>query len=140
MAHNTKNFNVSEFSCHCGCGTNIIDQRVIDMAQTIRDALGVPVHVNSGCRCEKHNANAKVGGVQKKVDAKTGKVICKGSNHLYGLAADLSSSKGPIVMFDTVKKLYSEGKLPDLHYCIRYKWGIHIDCGGKRKTRWEIRL
>ena len=137
MANNTNNFNVSEFACHCGCGFNIIDQRVIDMAQTIREALGVPVRVNSGCRCEKHNA--KVGGVQKKVDAKTGKVISKGSNHLYGLAADLSCSKGSKVMFETVKKLHAEGKLPDLDYCIRYKWGIHIDCGGKRKSLWEIR-
>ena len=137
MARDTKNFKVSEFACHCGCGFNVIDQRVINMAQTIRDALGVPVHVNSGCRCEKRNA--KVGGVQKKVDHKTGKVISKGSNHLYGLAADLSCSKGSKVMFETVKKLHAEGKLPDLDYCIRYKWGIHIDCGGKRKSLWEVR-
>lgn len=137
MARDTKNFKVSEFACHCGCGFNIIDQRVINMAQTIRDALGVPVHVNSGCRCEKRNA--KVGGVKKKVDHKTGKVISKGSNHLYGLAADLSCSKGSKVMFETVKKLHAEGKLPDLDYCIRYKWGIHIDCGGKRKSLWEVR-
>ena len=60
MIHNTNNFNVLEFSCKCGCGFNIIDQRIIDMAQTIRDALGVPVKVNSGCRCEKHNANVRV--------------------------------------------------------------------------------
>ena len=137
MARDTKNFKVSEFACHCGCGFNIIDQRVINMAQTIRDALGVPVHVNSGCRCEKRNA--KVGSVKKKVDHKTGKVISKGSNHLYGLAADLSCSKGSKVMFETVKKLHAEGKLPDLDYCIRYKWGIHIDCGGKRKSLWEVR-
>ena len=120
----TKNFKVSEFACHCGCGFNIIDQRVINMAQTIRDALGVPVKVNSGCRCEKHNA--KVGGV-------------KGSKHTKGLAADLSCSKGSNIMFETVKNLHAEGKLHDLDYCIRYKWGIHIDCGGKRKSLWEVR-
>ena len=124
MANNTKNFKVSEFACKCGCGFNIIDQRVMNMAQTIRDALGVPVRVNSGCRCEKHNAN--VGGV-------------KGSKHTKGFAADLSCSKGAKVMFETVKRLYSEGKLPDLDYCIRYKTFIHIDCGGKRKSLWEVR-
>lgn len=137
MAKDTKNFKVSEFACHCGCGFNVIDQRVINMAQTIRDALGVPVHVNSGCRCDKRNA--KVGGVQKKLDPKTGKIISKGSNHMYGLAADLSCSLGAKKMFDTVKKLHADGKLPDLDYCIRYKWGIHIDCGGKRKSLWEVR-
>ena len=124
MHHNTLNFNVNEFNCKCGCAFNIIDQRIIDMAQTIREALGVPVRVNSGCRCDKHNA--KVGGV-------------KNSKHTKGLAADLSCSLGSQKLFDTVKKLHSEGKLQDLDYCIRYRWGIHIDCGGKRNSLWEVR-
>ena len=124
MAKDTKNFRVSEFACKCGCGKDDIDQRVIDMAQVIRDELGVPVKVNSGCRCEKHNA--KVGGV-------------KGSKHTKGLAADLSCSLGAVKMFDTVKRLHAEGKMPELDYCIRYKNFIHIDCGGKRKSLWEIR-
>ena len=124
MANNSTHFNVNEFACKCGCGFNIIDQRVIDMAETIRTALGVPVRVNSGCRCEKHNS--RVGGV-------------KGSKHTKGLAADLSCELGAVKMFDTVKKLHAEGKLPQLDYCIRYKTFIHIDCGGKRKSLWEVR-
>ena len=138
MAQDTKNFKVSEFTCKCGCGHNPIDQRVIDMAQTIRDALGVPVRVNSGCRCETHNT--RVGGA-KKTYFPDGRLKSKGSNHMYGLAADLSSAKGGKVMFETVKRLYAEGKLPELDYCIYYqrKNFIHIDCGGTRKTRWEVR-
>lgn len=126
MPHDTNNFNVSEFSCHCGCGYNVIDQRVINMAQTIREALGVPVRVNSGCRCEKRNAAS--GGV-------------KGSFHVLGKAADLSRSLGAVKMFETVKKLKAEGKLPDLEYCILYrrKNFIHIDCGRKRNSFWEVR-
>ena len=124
MAHDTKNFKVSEFACKCGCRFDKIDQRVMDMAQALRDELGVPVRVNSGCRCEKHNA--KVGGV-------------KNSKHTKGLAADLSCSKGAKAMFEAAKKLHAEGKLQDLDYCIRYKTFIHIDCGGKRKTLWEVR-
>ena len=124
MATNTKNFNESEFTCKCGCGFNIIDQRIIDMAQVIRDEVGRPVRVNSGCRCEEHNKASK--GV-------------KGSNHTKGLAADLSCEIGPAKLFDTVKKLHAQGKLPQLDYCIRYKWGVHIDCGGKRKSLWEVR-
>ena len=124
MAKDTEHFKVSEFTCKCGCGHNPIDQRVIDMAETIRLALGVPVRVNSGCRCEKHNA--KSGGV-------------KGSKHVLGKAADLSCSLGAVKMFETVKRLHAEGKLPELDYCIRYKTFIHIDCGGKRKSLWEIR-
>ncbi|MBQ7170071.1 MAG: hypothetical protein IJR63_09260 [Synergistaceae bacterium] len=96
------------------------------MAQTIREALGVPIHVNSGCRCEKHNA--KVGGV-------------KGSFHTKGKAADLSCSLGAQIMFETAQKLKAEGKLPDLEYCILYRTKnfVHIDCGKKRKNYWEVR-
>ena len=124
MANDTQHFKVSEFTCKCGCGKDDIDQRIIDMAETIRLALGVPVQVSSGCRCEKHNA--KVGGV-------------KGSKHTKGLAADLSCSRGSSKMFEAVKRLHAEGKLPELDYCIKYKTFIHIDCGGKRKTLWEVR-
>lgn len=124
MAKDTKNFRVSEFACKCGCGKDDIDQRVMDMAQVIRDELGVPVKVNSGCRCPGHNA--KVSGV-------------KGSKHTKGLAADLSCSLGSAKMFEAVKKLHAEGKLPALDYCIKYKTFIHIDCGGKRKSLWEVR-
>ena len=124
MTEDTRNFKVSEFMCKCGCGKSGIDQRVVNMCQTIRDALGVPVRVNSGCRCEKHNA--AVGGV-------------KGSKHTKGKAADLSCSLSAKKMFETVQRLHAEGKLPDLDYCIRYKTFIHIDCGGKRKNLWEVR-
>ena len=123
MAKDTKNFKVSEFACKC-CGENRIDQRILDMAQVIREELGVPVQVNSGYRCAEHNA--RVGGV-------------KGSYHTKGLAADLSCRLGAGIMFETVKKLYAQGKLPALSYCIKYKWGIHIDCGDKRKSLWEVR-
>lgn len=123
MAHDTKNFKVSEFACK-HCGKNLIDQRVLDMAQIIRDELGVPVKVNSGYRCPIHNAN--VGGV-------------KNSKHTKGQAADLSCSLGSAKMFEAVKKLHAQGKLPELDYCIRYKTFIHIDCGGKRKSLWEVR-
>ena len=78
MAKDTKNFKVTEFACK-HCAKNNIDQRVINMAQTIREELGVPVKVNSGYRCETHNA--RVGGV-------------KGSFHTKGLAADLSCELG----------------------------------------------
>ena len=126
MAKDTKNFKVSEFTCHCGCGYNVIDQRVINMAQAIRDTLGVPVHVNSGCRCKKHNK--AVGGTD-------------GSFHKKGKAADLSCSLGAVKMFEAVKDLKDKGKLPDLEYCILYRGKnfIHIDCGKKRKNYFEVR-
>ena len=123
MPKDTNNFKVSEFACKC-CGWNIVDQRLINMCQTLRDELGVPVKVNSGCRCPKHNA--EVGGV-------------KNSTHTRGLAADLSCSLGAKALFEAAKKLHAEGRLLDLSYCIRYSRWIHIDCGQKRKNLWEIK-
>ena len=124
MANDTKNFKVSEFECK-HCGENIIDQRVIDMAQVIRDELGVPVRVNSGYRCEAYNK--KAGGV-------------KNSKYILGKAADLSCSKGAAAMFEACKKLFAEGKLPNLDYCKKYRTWIHIDCGGKRNNRWDGKI
>ncbi len=125
MAKDTKNFKVSEFACK-HCGENKIQQCVLDIAQAIRDELGVPVRVNSGYRCEKHNA--RVGGV-------------KGSYHTKGLAADLSCELGADKMFQAVEKLWNAKKLPELKYCIYYaqKNFIHIDCGRQRKNVFEVR-
>ena len=124
MAQNTKNFKVSEFACK-HCGKNEIDQRVLNMAQELRDYLGVPIIVNSGYRCEFHNR--EVGGV-------------KNSKHILGKAADLLCSLGAAKMFEAVKELHDkQGKLKDLDYCIKYKTFIHIDCGGKRKSLYEVR-
>ena len=126
MTHDTKNFKLSEFTCKCGCGFNNVDQRLISMCQEIRDFLNIPVRINSACRCEKHNA--KVGGV-------------KGSYHTKGLAADLSCSLGGKAIFDTIQKLRNEKKLKDLSYYILYKKKnfVHIDCGAKRKSLYEVR-
>ena len=126
MANDTQNFKAAEFACHC-CGKNNISQAVIDMAQILRFKLKVPIRVNSGYRCDKHNA--EVGGV-------------KGSNHTKGLAADLSCSLGADAMFAAMKQLHSQGLLPQLGYCIRYKRKnfIHVDTV-KRKSGniWEER-
>ena len=126
MAHSTKNFSPSEFACRCGCALNFIDQRVIDMAQVIRDAVAVPVHVNSGCRCSEHNA--AVGGG-------------KGSFHTKGLAADLSCSRGAMALFLAIANLKALGRLPALDYAIWYsnKDFVHIDCGTTRSVFFEVR-
>ena len=124
MAKDTKNFKVSEFACK-HCGENNISQDVIDMAQIIRDELGVPVKVNSGYRCTEHNK--KVGGV-------------KGSRHTLGHAADLSCSAGAKTMYAAIKKLHQEGKLPMLGYCIRYPSFCHVDIDKRASgNMWEER-
>lgn len=96
------------------------------MAQIIRYRAGVPIRINSGCRCEKHNA--EVGGTN-------------GSFHTKGLAADLSCSLGGKKLFAIIADLKARGKLPDLEYAILYikKDFVHIDCGKSRSIFFEVR-
>lgn len=52
----SKNFTVEEFSCNCGCGQLFIDNKLVNMMQTFRDRLNIPIKINCVNRCEKHNA------------------------------------------------------------------------------------
>ena len=120
----TAHFRRGEFKCKCGCGKDDIDAALVRLCETIRGAVGVPLIINSGCRCEAHNA--KVGGV-------------KGSYHTQGKAADLSCSLGARKLYDTIQALYAAGKLEGLEYCIRYKTFVHIDIGKPRSQRFAVR-
>ena len=69
------NFTRDEFACKCGCGFDDVDPKLIVALQKLRDIIAAPIHVNSGCRCRKHNA-AQPGHSPR-------------SQHLLGRAADV---------------------------------------------------
>lgn len=71
----TQNFNLKEFECPC-CGLVMIDNRLVDFLQSIRNDYGSPILIDSGYRCERHNLY--IGGTE-------------GSYHLFGLAADITT-------------------------------------------------
>lgn len=71
-----KNFQYKEFDCHgqgC-CSTTIIDEKLVEYVQQIRDHFGKLVTITSPYRCEVHNR--RVGGATK-------------SYHMRGQAADI---------------------------------------------------
>lgn len=78
-------FDDYEFACHCdrhGVDAegypildHVIDKRLVDVLDRIRERLGVPIIVNSGYRCPEHNS--EVGGVSD-------------SQHVLGTAADIT--------------------------------------------------
>lgn len=72
----SENFKVSEFLCHgSGCCTQgKVDEKLVEILQSIRDHFGKPVHITSAYRCAAWNR--KVGGVSR-------------SYHLSGQAADI---------------------------------------------------
>ena len=58
MGKFTTNFPANEFACKCGCGFGTkeedVSQDLIDLLEYMRVHTG-PIHINSGCRCEKWN-------------------------------------------------------------------------------------
>lgn len=71
----SENFSVSEFVCKGSgcCSTALIDDKLVDYLQRIRDHFGAKITITSGYRCATHNA--RVGGAS-------------GSRHRKGQAAD----------------------------------------------------
>ena len=111
---NIKYFKYSEFTCHCGCGYNRVDIRLVKILDNIREHYGKPAIITSGVRCEKHNR--EVGGVE-------------GSWHTKRKAADfyingVSSSE----LNRYCSNLRDQGVL---RYCYAIDSGaVHIDIGG----------
>lgn len=120
-------FKESEFKCKCGnceLPKNVPSDELIDILVEIREHYNAPVTINSGYRCEEHNA--KVGG------AKT-------SQHFKGSAVDFVV-KG--VKTAEVHKFVLEkyGDKP-LGIAVKHNFNnefagfVHIDTRGK-KARW----
>jgi uncharacterized protein YcbK (DUF882 family) len=114
----THNFRRSEFACKDGCGFDDIDLRVVKALQELRNMLGKPVHVLSGCRCEAHNQ--AVGGAG-------------GSQHLLGKAADITiRDMSPGEVYNYVEKFIPEFSNGGMG---RYPGFTHCDIGQRR--RWH---
>ena len=114
-------FKEKEFACKC-CGQlpplarENVKALVCEVLDTVREKLGMPIVVNSGYRCEKHNKD--VGGVRN-------------SQHLRGEAADIHCSDN-----ERLKQLIIEnGKFDQL---ITYPSFLHVSykrTGGNRHQR-----
>lgn len=111
---NIKYFKYSEFTCHCGCGYNRVDIRLVKILDNIREHYGKAAIITSGVRCEKHNR--EVGGVE-------------GSWHTKRKAADFyinGISSSELNRYCSI--LRDQGQL---RYCYAIDSGaVHIDIGG----------
>lgn len=120
----TKNFKASEFRCKDG--TNVPPeyygnlQELMNNLQVLRDALGVPILINSGYRTKSHNK--KVGGASS-------------SSHLTAKAADIrTSSHTPAQVMAKIEELIGLGKMKQGGLS-RYPTFVHYDVRGY-KSRW----
>ena len=91
MINYGKYFREEEFHCHCGeCEFPGMDQEFLYDLNNLREALGQPIIITSGYRCEKYNK--KIGGSPT-------------SSHLKGLAVDISC-KDSIYRFCLIQTLF----------------------------------
>ena len=108
-------FDRDEFKCKCGCGENHICNLFIAQLEKARGIAGVPFVINSGYRCEKHNAA----------------VGSKARNHPEGKAADIraadNQTRGKIL-----KGLYRAG----FTRIGIYPTFIHADCMDDVESAW----
>ena len=116
-------FTRAEFRCQCGgkyCDGYPAEpaEETVRMADEIRRRAGVPLSVNSGLRCQRHNA--AVGGVAN-------------SLHRTGQAVDLSGPISPDKLHAIAEAVQAE-MVPGRGGLGLYSWGIHIDNG--KKSRW----
>ena len=122
----TKNFNLSEFECKCGCEMpEDVKENIKDLAkdlQVIRDKVGVGFTPNSAYRCTEHNTS--IGGV-------------KSSQHLKGKAADINI-KGiePAEVANLVEHLMESDDITKGGVG-RYNSFTHIDIRGYN-ARWNF--
>jgi uncharacterized protein YcbK (DUF882 family) len=79
----SKDFKVSEFACPCDhCEETLIDDELVLRLQELREALGFPLKITSGYRCEHHQEELREMGFETAV----GK-----SQHELGRAADVKT-------------------------------------------------
>lgn len=118
MGDLSANFNRAEFACHDGCGFADPDERLVAALQHLRELIGAPLIVVSGCRCAHHNA--EVGGAG-------------GSQHLLGKAADIrTASLTPAELKAYAVKIpgFRDGGIG------LYKSWLHVDVR-RGIARWE---
>ena len=120
MGDLSNNFSRHEFTCKCGCGFDTVDTELIAVLQKLRDYFHRPIRINSGCRCEKHNAAS--GGVS-------------GSQHTLGRAADIVVDGVPpeIVQYRADQIMKDHGGI------IVYDNFVHIDTRSKKAYRGDTR-
>lgn len=79
-----ENFQAKDFDCPCKhCRETLVDLKLIEQLQYMRELLGIPLVVTSGYRCQAHQDELAAQGYE----------TAKNSMHLVGGAADVRTGK-----------------------------------------------
>lgn len=88
----TPNFKRAEFACQCGCGFDDIDYNLVTKLQQVRDEIGNPLKITSGCRCSEHNETEGGNPFSSHVTGFAADISCTHSNKRMTLLAVLSKT------------------------------------------------
>lgn len=124
----TKNFDLKEFECKCGCKMPLeVYENVIKLAgelQKLRTYVGRPIRINSAYRCPNYNDNVVKGA--------------KNSQHKLGKASDIViESLKPAEVFIIIEDLIDMGEMLQGGLGL-YDTFVHYDIR-KTKARWDAR-
>lgn len=112
----SKNFSEIEWMCKCGCRQCIIEPKLVNMMQTFRNKINLPITVHCVNRCIKHNK--AIGGVVKPP-----------SKHISGKACDFHVKKLKMKKFHEIimnsQDIFTGG-------IGLYDWGVHVDIAKRR--------
>jgi len=115
MGDISKNFSRSEFSCKCQCGFSTVDVELLKVLEIVRAHFKKPIKINSGCRCEKHNAH--IGGALN-------------SKHKLGIAVDIVVEDiEPMVVYNFLDRY-----MPNKYGLGDYTTFTHVDV---RADKWR---
>ena len=119
----TKNFELKEFECKCGCDMprNVMENifKLSDQLQVLRDIYG-PVQINSAYRCESHNND---------IGSKPS------SQHVLGKAADIVTELTPSETADVIEEDI-KNNIVSFKGLGRYSTFTHVDIRDN-KARWN---
>lgn len=113
----SKHFSREEFACKCGCGFAVVDVKLLEILEAVREHFEQPVTITSSCRCDSHNKS--VGGSH-------------GSKHKLGIAADIVVKSVPANFVQSFLRKH----VPDSCGIGSYDTFTHIDVR-KHKARWK---
>ena len=108
MQQLSRHFKRSEFTCHCGCGFDVVDAELLHILQMMRFYFNQPIKILSGARCKMHNS--LVGGKPN-------------SLHMIGKAADIQIKNIPPARVAS----FLEWAYPSCYGIGRYPDFTHID-------------
>lgn len=138
MGDISRNFDLSEWACPCGCGLSRIDLRLMPIAEIIRHHEGdKPMSPSSGCRCLKHNEK-----VQKIANSKYVPFSSRSKHMPFTKDGTIDEENGLCTAgdfeSDNPKSLYDylDSLFPNMYGLGVYSWGIHVDTD-QNKRRWN---